>query len=91
MSELAAKLGITKGAVTQIVGRLEEREFVKRHPHPNDSRSVVVSLEERGKTAFHVHEKLHEEFIHSLREELGEEGYLCFEKGIAKFISFLGK
>ena len=51
MSELADRLGVTKGAVTQIVKRLENKEFVKRSPHPDDSRSILVSLKEKGISA----------------------------------------
>ncbi|WP_245583633.1 MarR family winged helix-turn-helix transcriptional regulator [Paenibacillus assamensis] len=89
MSELALKLSITKGAATQIVSRLEREGFVSRHAHPVDLRAVIVQLEERGKTAFLSHEEMHKEFIKALREELGEDGYRTFEKGIAKFIEFL--
>lgn len=89
MSELAAKLGITKGAATQIIGRLEAKALVRRTPHPGDSRSVIVSLEEQGKVAHRAHEELHRSFYNQLRSELGAEGISTFEEGIEKFIAFL--
>lgn len=89
MSELAQKLSITKGAATQIVSRLEREGFVRRSAHPLDSRAVIVELAERGKVAFISHENMQMEFINALREELGEDGYRIFEKGLAKFIEFL--
>ncbi|MBH5319117.1 MarR family transcriptional regulator [Paenibacillus sp. GSMTC-2017] len=89
MSELAKKLSITKGAATQIVSRLEREHFVHRQAHPLDLRSVVVSLKERGEIAFKAHEVMSKALTDTLREELGEEGYRSFERGISKFIESL--
>ncbi len=89
MSELAVRLGVTKGAVTQIVGRLETKDLVKRNPHPTDARSVVISLTEKGKVAYAVHQELHQEFFNQLRAELGTEEVQIFEKGIQKLVDFL--
>ncbi|WP_238191716.1 MarR family winged helix-turn-helix transcriptional regulator [Paenibacillus sp. L3-i20] len=89
MSELAMKLSITKGAATQIVSRLEREDFVHRHAHPVDLRSVVVSLKERGEIAYWAHEAMRKEFTETLRRELGDEGYRSFEKGLSKFIECL--
>ncbi|MCP3772982.1 MarR family transcriptional regulator [Paenibacillus sp. MZ04-78.2] len=91
MSELAARLGITKGAASQMIGRLEAKALVRRTPHPSDSRSVIVSLEEQGKVAHKAHEELHRSFYDQLRSELGAEGIRTFEEGIEKFIYFLRK
>ncbi|UFJ41665.1 MarR family transcriptional regulator [Brevibacillus humidisoli] len=89
MSELAARLGVTKGAVTQLVGRLEGKDLVKRTPHPEDSRAVMVSLTDKGKTAYHQHEILHHHFYNQLREHLNEEEISIFEKGIETLVRIL--
>jgi DNA-binding MarR family transcriptional regulator len=39
---LAELTGLTTGAVTGLVDRLERRGYVRREPHPSDRRSVVV-------------------------------------------------
>src|SRR3954447_2127377 len=39
---LAERTGLTTGAVTGLVDRLERRGYVRREPHPSDRRSVVV-------------------------------------------------
>jgi DNA-binding MarR family transcriptional regulator len=39
---LAELTGLTTGAVTGLVDRLERRGFARREPHPSDRRSVVV-------------------------------------------------
>lgn len=91
MSELAARLSITKGAVTQIFRRLESKGLVKRSPHANDSRAVIISLTEKGKNAFRVHEELHLNFYKELSAQLDEKEIQIFEKCIQKLNEFLEK
>lgn len=40
---LAKATGLTTGAITNVIDRLERAGFVKRNPDPNDRRKVVVS------------------------------------------------
>jgi DNA-binding MarR family transcriptional regulator len=42
--ELERRLGLTSGAVTALVDRLERVGWVGRSPHPTDRRSVLVAL-----------------------------------------------
>jgi DNA-binding MarR family transcriptional regulator len=48
---LAAEAGVTKGTLTGVLKTLEARGYVRRHPHPDDGRLVVVRLEPAGRTA----------------------------------------
>jgi len=90
MSELADRLGVTKGAVTQFVERLESKELVFRTPHPKDSRSVTVELTEKGKSAFVAHEEMYvKRFDEWISSELSKEELEAFEKGMKKLIDFL--
>ncbi|WP_323015447.1 MarR family winged helix-turn-helix transcriptional regulator [Devosia sp.] len=41
---LAAHLGLTSGATTILLNRLEARGFVRRQPHPTDRRGVLLAL-----------------------------------------------
>lgn len=89
MSELAASLNVTKGAVTQIVKRLEKKELVKRSPHPKDSRSVLVSLKEKGISACEAHQELQLDFYKQLRTKLTPEEIEVFEKAIEKLTEYM--
>ncbi|MDQ0178255.1 MarR family winged helix-turn-helix transcriptional regulator [Bacillus chungangensis] len=91
MSTLASRLGVTKGAVTQLVTRLENKGLVKRTSHPNDSRAVIVSLTEKGKVAYHVHEGLHQTFYDQLSSQLTKEEIAIFEKCVEKLSEILKK
>jgi DNA-binding MarR family transcriptional regulator len=42
--ELGARLSLTSGSVTALVGRLEGLGWARRDPHPDDRRKVIVSL-----------------------------------------------
>lgn len=89
MSELADRLGVTKGAVTQLVGRLEAKELIIRTPHPEDSRSFILSLTEKGKNAYKAHEQLHLDFYKHLNDLLSQEEIAIFEKAVEKLIAYL--
>ena len=59
--QLGERLSLTSGAITMLVDRLERAGWVRRRPHPNDRRSVLVELSgqaaERtpaGLAAFHT-------------------------------------
>lgn len=57
MSELAAKLDITQGAVSQLAGRLEKKQYIIRERSAEDSRRIVVSLTEKGRELYEHHVK----------------------------------
>lgn len=40
--ELAGRTGLTTGAITGVVDRLERIGYARRAPHPSDRRSVIV-------------------------------------------------
>lgn len=47
-ADLAADLGITSGAATGLVDRLERQGIAQRTAHPSDRRRVTVELTDRG-------------------------------------------
>jgi DNA-binding MarR family transcriptional regulator len=53
-SELAAKAGITRQAVTKTLDELERLGLVEREPDPADGRGVIVRYTPRGLAALQV-------------------------------------
>lgn len=49
MSEISSRLGITKPAVTSLVDRLEEKKYLRRVPHPEDRRVILLEILPKGK------------------------------------------
>src|SRR5215203_7474527 len=43
-SALAAITGLTSGAITGVVARLERAGYVRREPDPSDGRRLILSL-----------------------------------------------
>ncbi len=50
MGEVAKAFGVTLPAVTHIVDRLEQKQFVHRGDHPGDRRVYVLELTREGKS-----------------------------------------
>ena len=48
VAEVAAHLGVTKQAASQLVEQLVQRGYVKREPDPSDRRSRRLALTARG-------------------------------------------
>src|SRR5262245_26105323 len=49
VNEIGRRIGLTSGAITTAVDRLESCEFVAREAHPTDRRARVVRLTARGR------------------------------------------
>lgn len=48
MTEVGARLHITKPAVTNLADRLEKNKFLKRLSHPHDRRISLLEIQPRG-------------------------------------------
>jgi DNA-binding MarR family transcriptional regulator len=48
-TELTRRLHMTTGAMTAMLDRLAEREFIVREPHPSDRRRIAVRLTREGR------------------------------------------
>lgn len=78
----ARELGITKGAVSQTLGRLEKKGLVCKEQDPDNASRLRLHLTDRGQQIHEAHERYHEE-LKSLEEELlsrADEESLAFLK-----------
>ena len=60
VTDLARLLGITKGAVSQNLKRMEKRGFTSKIDDPQNSSRSIVKLTSKGKTAYYAHKHWHE-------------------------------
>lgn len=72
VTELAAHLGVTKQAASQLVEELVRKGYVERHPHPADARARLVVLTERGWACTRAAEESAAEAVRPWVELLGE-------------------
>ncbi len=66
MSEIAKILGVTRGAIMQLVLKLEKKELVERYKKDNDNKKVFLKLTSRGKKAALGHEQYHRKMYEDL-------------------------
>jgi len=60
VTDLAKRLGITKGAVSQTLKRLEAKELIVKEIDPANTSRITVSLSTKGKVAYYSHLQWHE-------------------------------
>ena len=73
MSEVAQDLKITVGTLTTAINKLIKKEYVVRKRIEEDRRVVLVELTKKGKLAYRLHEKFHNDMIKATVEGLTEE------------------
>ena len=71
VTELSEMLGITKGAVSQMILKLSGKQFVKKVKNPNNDKEIFLELTEKGRQAFNGHEKFHREMYMDFLQYLG--------------------
>jgi len=81
VTELARRLGITKGAISQTIARLVAKELVVKAQSAKDGRSFDLKLTKTGRAGYRHHEKIHEDIHTFVRRYLGDD----FEARLAEF------
>ncbi len=61
ISSVAEKLGITKGAVSQIARKLQNKGMLIKETDSTNQRRVLLRLTREGEKAYSAHEAMHEE------------------------------
>ncbi|MET7604550.1 MarR family transcriptional regulator [Streptomyces avermitilis] len=72
VTDLAAHLGVTKQAASQLVDEMVRKGYVERRPHPGDARARLVVLTERGRACTRAAEEAAAEAVRPWVELLGE-------------------
>jgi DNA-binding MarR family transcriptional regulator len=88
ISKIAEKFCVTKGAVSQIIQKLEKKGFLKKIKDDINHSKLKLKLTNKGKIAYKEYEKHHEEFDKVIKKLLGkasEKEILFLEKFIKNF------
>ena len=62
ISEIARKFGVTKGAISKTIKKLEKKELVIKVIDVRNQTRILVRLTEKGKLAYKNHEKYHNKY-----------------------------
>jgi DNA-binding MarR family transcriptional regulator len=87
VTDLSKHLGITKGAVSQNLKKLENKGLTSKEDDPENLSRSIVKLTSKGKTAYYAHKHWHERI---------DDGYLAYysqlERGKIDFLlEFMSK
>lgn len=74
MKDLSRHLMVTGGNVTGLTDELERDALVLRENSPDDRRSWIVSLTDKGRSAFEAMAQEHEQWIVELLASLNDRG-----------------
>ncbi|WP_250401701.1 MarR family winged helix-turn-helix transcriptional regulator [Streptomyces cellostaticus] len=72
VTDLAAHLGVTKQAASQLVEEIVRKGYAERRPHPVDARARLVVLTGRGRECTRAAEAAAAEVVGAWAELLGE-------------------
>ncbi|MFQ6143571.1 MarR family winged helix-turn-helix transcriptional regulator [Streptomyces seoulensis] len=73
VTELAAHLGVTKQAASQLVDEIVRKGYAERRPHPEDARARLIVLTERGRACTRAAEESAADAVRAWAGVLGEE------------------
>lgn len=98
VTEISVKFGITKGAVSQIIGKLNKKGYVTKTRNKLYGKEINLSLSDKGIQAYHAHKELHKNMdndIIQVIQNYSDESLQSFcdlinkiEKHIDKYIKF---
>ena len=71
VTELSKKFKITKGAVSQVVNKLFEKEYLKKERKTGYAKEVMLSPTEKGWKAFKIQEDMHKKMEEEFNRYLG--------------------
>lgn len=84
VTEIAAHLGFTRQAASQITDELETKGYVRRTPHPDDARARLVILTEKGWRCTRAAEDAAAEAVQPWVEMLGEQRLLALRDELTR-------
>jgi DNA-binding MarR family transcriptional regulator len=70
ITEFSRVVGITKGAVSQVVKKLENKGFIRRYKSSSNDKEVFLELTRAGRDIYIKHKKTNEETLKPLIEKL---------------------
>lgn len=72
VTNLAKIMGVTKGAISQSIKKLEKKKLVERYHNSTNNKEILLRLTKKGEIDFHGHEAYHAKQDSELLETLEE-------------------
>jgi len=81
---LAARTHASKQAMNHLLHQLQDGGYLVRESHPDDRRTRVVRLTERGRAVMRVIRETHRQLEHEWSQALGESTYDDLARALVK-------
>jgi DNA-binding MarR family transcriptional regulator len=78
-------LCVSKAAVSQILGSLEKRGYIRRAIDRDNRRKIIITLTKKGKSAVDKGQKHMDDLVASIIERFGEEDVRDFVRLLDRF------
>ncbi|MCW2955994.1 MAG: MarR family transcriptional regulator [Thermoleophilia bacterium] len=85
MSELAARISLSRAAVTSLIDRLESENWVRRQPDEHDRRRTVLTLLARSGTTFTSVSEDFDEQLERIAHDMSDDEW----RAVARFLGTL--
>lgn len=73
MNRLAAHMGVTKGAASQMVSKLAAKGLVRKERPASSGREILLELTEAGWHGYRQHEAFHDSIHDVFRDHFGDD------------------
>jgi DNA-binding MarR family transcriptional regulator len=91
ITELSLRLGITKGAVSQAIGKLEKRNYLRRVKDNSNEKNVLVELTQKGEIVIKGHDRFHRNFFSNYLSDITFGQIAVFNEVLEKIESFMDR
>lgn len=94
ITELSIRLGITKGAVSQLISKLKKKKLVFKCRKEDNYKEVLIKLTDEGRHVYLNHEEYHKKRFEELVEyfnDFSNEQIELIENVFKKIESFIDK
>jgi len=70
ITDLAVQLGVTKGAISKIAKKMEEKGLIEKYREPGNDKEILLMLTPTGKKAYLGHEEYHKNAFRGIVMEM---------------------
>ncbi|MFU2163480.1 MarR family winged helix-turn-helix transcriptional regulator [Streptococcus pluranimalium] len=88
-SDIAKALMLTLGTVTTSLNKLEKKGYIVRTRSRIDRRVVHITLSQKGRLLYRLHQKFHMNMVKQITDGLDEDEFKVMSRGLKNLHQFL--